>query len=288
MTTQQTPPNRLSFWRHGPPPPPPGQAPPPPRGRRRLRRWGGASIVVLLVAWSVQGTDIGLGTLLEGRESGLRMLREFLRPDLSPEFLGIVGSAAIETIQISVAALLLCVLLGMPLAALIAGNVQAPGWIASTARVVAASLRGIPELLWALLFVATVGPGAAAGVYAIALHGAGLIAKLCSEQLEAVDPAPVEALRLTGASRPATALLATVPQARTGLISLVLYQWECNIRAATIVGLVSAGGIGQDLVIALKLFRYDEAGTLVVVIVGLILAVDLVSRVVRRRLGAAS
>lgn len=243
---------------------------------------------MLVVAWSVQGTDVGLGSLLEGRESGARMLREFLRPDLSGEFLGIVGSAALETVQISVAALLLCVLLGLPLAALIAGNVQAPRWLAAVARVVAATLRGIPELLWALLFVATVGPGAAAGVYAIALHGAGLLAKLCSEQLEAVDPAPVEALRLTGASRAATTLLATIPQARTGLISLVLYQWECNIRSATIVGLVSAGGIGQDLVISLKLFLYSETATLVLAVVALILAVDLISRVVRRRLGAAS
>ena len=286
MTAQDTP-SRFSFRRHGPPVPPPV---PPPRPRRgsRLGRWGGAGLIVLAVAWSVQGTGIGPGSLLEGRASGLRMLRSFLEPDLSREFLGIVASGALETVQISVAALLLSVLFGLPLAVLIAGNVQAPRWLASAARVTAAALRGVPELLWALLFVATVGPGAAAGVYAIALHGAGLVGKLCSEQLEAVDPAPVEALRLTGASRPATALLATVPQARTGLVSLVLYQWECNIRAATIVGLVSAGGIGQDLVIALKLFRYSETATLVLAVVVLILAVDLVSRVVRRRLGAAA
>lgn len=284
MTAQDTP-DRLGVREHDPPPPP---VTPPAGGAGRVRRWGGATLVVLVVAWSVQGTDIGVGSLLEGRESGMRMLRSLLRPDLSPEFLGLVGSAALETIQISVAALLVCVLFGLPLAALIAGNVQAPPWVASTARVVAAALRGIPELLWALLFVATVGPGPAAGVYAIALHGTGLLAKLCSEQLEAVDAAPVEALRLTGASRSATALLATVPQARTGLLSLVLYQWECNMRAATIVGLVSAGGIGQDLVIALKLFDYAEAGTLVLAVVALILLVDRLSRVVRRRLGAAS
>ncbi|HVL99512.1 MAG TPA: phosphonate ABC transporter, permease protein PhnE [Egibacteraceae bacterium] len=270
----------------GPPPPVPRRPPPPAGGR--VARWGGASLVVLVVAWSVAGTDIGLGSLLEGRQAGLRMLRSFLTPDLSGEFLAVVASAAVETVQISVSALLLCVLLGLPLAALIAGNVRAPRPVAATARVVAAGLRGIPELLWALLFVATVGPGPAAGVYAIALHGAGLLAKLCSEQLEAVDPAPVEALRLTGASRSATALLATVPQARSGIASLVLYQWECNIRAATIVGLVSAGGIGQDLVISLKLFRYSEAGTLVLAIVAIILAVDFFSRLVRRRLGAAS
>lgn len=282
------PESRYTVGTHRPPPPPPPAPPSPSSGRRRLGRWGGATIIVLFIAWSLAGTDVGAGSLLEGREQGQQLLRAFLDPDLSPEFLGIVAEAAIETVQISVAALLLCVLAGLPLAALIAGNVQAPRPVAAAARVTAAVLRGVPELLWALLFIATVGPGPAAGVYAIALHGAGLLAKLCSEQLEAVDPAPVEAVRLTGASRTATALLATFPQARTGLVSLVLYQWECNIRTATVVGFVGGGGIGQALIIALNLFRREEMATLILAVLLLILAVDLLSRLVRRRLGAAS
>lgn len=275
---------RVGAHRPTPPPPPPA---PPVRGRR-LTRWGAGSLVVLLVVWSVAGSDIGPGTLLDGRENAQRLLRAFTSPDLSAEFLAIVASAAAQTVQISVAALLLAVLGGLPLAALIAGNVEAPRGVATAARLVAAALRGVPELLWALLFVATVGPGAAAGVYAIALHGIGLLAKLCSEQLEAVDPAPVEAVRLTGASRTATALLATAPQARTGLVSLVLYQWECNIRTATVVGFVGAGGLGEALSIALRLFRYPEMPTLIGATFALILGVDLLSRLVRRRLGAAS
>lgn len=279
---------RYTVGTHRPTPAPPIRPPEPRDGRRRLGRWGGAALIVVFLVWSVEGTGVGIGSLLEGREQGQRLLRAFLSPDLSPEFLGIVAQAAAETVQISVAALLLCVLAGLPLAALIAGNVQAPRAVASGARMVAAVLRGVPELLWALIFIATVGPGPAAGVYAIALHGAGLLAKLCSEQLEAVDPAPVEAVRLTGASRTATALLATFPQARTGLVSLVLYQWECNIRTATVVGFVGGGGIGQALVIALNLFRREEMATLILAVLVLILAVDLLSRIVRRRLGAAS
>lgn len=264
-------------------------APPTPgTPHRRLGRWGGAVLVLAAVAWSLAGTGAGIGALVEGRDGAMRLLGGLLSPDLSPGFLGTVAGAAVETVQISLAGLVFGLALGLPLAALIAGNVGAPGAARRVARVVAAALRGVPELLWALLFVATVGLGPAAGAYALGLHGAGLLAKLCSEQLEAVDPAPVEALRLTGAGRTATTLLALVPQARTGLVSLVLYQWECNIRTATVVGFVGAGGIGQALDISLRLFRYPELSTLVLAVLALILGVDVLSRAVRGRLGAVT
>ncbi|MDP8969398.1 MAG: phosphonate ABC transporter, permease protein PhnE [Actinomycetota bacterium] len=261
---------------------------PPGPSRRPLERWGVASLVVLLVVWSVTGTGVGPGSLIAGREEGLRLLRGFLRPDLSPEFLAYVARAGVQTLQISLAGLALGVLAGLPLAALLARNVAASAAVRAAVRVVATILRGVPELLWALVFVATVGLGPAAGVYAIALHGAGLLAKLCAEQLEAVDPAPVEALQLSGAPRSATAVFAIFPQARAGVVSLVLYQWECNIRTATVVGFVGAGGIGQALDISLRLFRYQELSTLVLAVLALILVVDAVSRAVRRRLGAAA
>jgi phosphonate transport system permease protein len=261
---------------------------PPPPPRHRGARWGGGIVVVVVLAWALAGTGVGVRSLVEGRHGAARLLGGLLSPDLSPDFLHVVGGAVAETVQISLAGLVLAVTLGLPLAALQAGNVAAPRSVRRAARLLAASLRGIPELLWALLFVATVGLGPAAGVYAIGLHGAGLLAKLCGEQLEAVDPAPVEALRLTGASRTAVAVLGIVPQARAGLASLVLYQWECNIRTATVVGFVGGGGIGQALDISLKLFRYPELSTLVLAVLALIIGVDQLSRLLRRRMGAAS
>lgn len=249
-----------------------------------MGRWSGASLVLVALLWALAGTDVGVGDLVAGRDGAARLLQGFLRPELASEFLRTVGAAAVETLQISLAGLLLGGVVGLPLAVLIAANVGAPAWVRGGARVVAATLRGVPELLWALVFVATVGLGPAAGVYALGLHGAGLLAKLCSEQLEGVDPAPVEAVRMTGTGRAATALLATVPQARTGLVSLVLYQWECNIRTATVVGFVGAGGIGQALDISLRLFRYAELSTLVIAVLVLILGVDGLSRLVRRHL----
>jgi phosphonate transport system permease protein len=244
--------------------------------------------VALVLGWAVTGTGVEPGALIEGREGGFRMLRAFAHPDLSPEFLRQVGGAVVETVQISLTGLLFAVVLAVPTVALLAGNIGGPPALRAAARMFAAMLRGVPDLLWALLFVATIGPGPAAGALAIALHGGGLLAKLGAEQLEAVNPAPVEAVRLTGAGRFATATLAIVPQARAGLASLTLYQWECNIRTSTVLGFVGAGGIGQELAISLKLFRYEELSTLVIAVLLLMLAVDGLSRVVRRRMGAAT
>jgi phosphonate transport system permease protein len=267
----------------------PLRQPPAPRtGRRGPGRWllwlGGLAAII----WSVAGTGVGLRSLVEGRSGAARLLSGLVPPDTSGYLLARVASAVVETVQISLAGLVLGALLGLPLAVLIAGNVGAPGWLASAARVTAAGLRGVPDLLWALLFVATVGLGPAAGAYAIGLHAAGMIAKLCSEQLEAVDPAPVEAMRVTGASSLATTVLTIIPQARNGLASLLLYQWECNIRSSAVVGFVGAGGIGQALGISLRLFRYRELATLLIAVVLLVLGVDRLSRLLRRRMGAAA
>jgi phosphonate transport system permease protein len=260
----------------------------PPAPRRRALSWAAMGAVLVLLVWSVQGTGVSLDALIEGREGGLHLVRGFLQPDLSTAFLADVGSAVLQTVQISLTGLLLAAPLGMVAALLIAGNVGAPGWLRVSARTGAAFLRGVPDLLWALLFVATIGPGPAAGALAIAVHGAGLLAKLGAEQLEAVDPAPVEAVRLTGASRAATTAFAVIPQARAGLASLLLYQWECNLRTSTVLGFVGAGGIGQELAISLRLFRYEELSTLILAVLAMILLVDQLSRAIRRRMGAAT
>lgn len=232
------------------------------------------------------GSGANIAALAGGREGALHLLRGFVRPDLSIGFLRDVAAATVETVRISLAGLVLGIIGGGPLTAAIAGNLHAPTWLRSTARTLAAWLRGVPELLWALIFVAAVGPGPAAGTLAIGVHAAGLLAKLCAEQLEAVDPAPVEAVRVTGAGRTATAALAVLPQARSGIVSLLLYQWECNLRCSAVLGFVGAGGIGQALAISLKLFEYGQLSTLVLAVLALILAVDRLSRLVRGRLGA--
>lgn len=259
----------------------------PPRSRSR---WSAPLLlaVTAIGVWSLAGTGIGAASLLAGREGAARMVSGLLPPDLDPELLRRLGTDALETVQISIASLILGAVLGLPLALLIAGNIEAPRWLAGLARQAGTTLRSVHELLWALIFVAMVGLGPAAGVYAIGLHSAGVIAKLCSEQLEAVDPAPVETMRITGGSRVTCALLGVVPQARPHIASQLLYQWECNIRSSVVVGFVGAGGIGEALGIALRLFRYQELATLLCAVLLIVAAVDQISRLVRARVGAAT
>lgn len=263
----------------------------PPAARHESRpvlRWLLLVVVLAACVWALRGTDVGIPSLLAGRDGAGRLLAGLYPPDVDGDLLSRVGIAVVETLQISIAALVIGAVLGLPLAILMAGNVGAPGWLSGPARLLATSLRGVPELLWALLFVATVGLGPAAGVYAIGLHAAGQFAKLASEQLEAVDPAPVEAIRFTGASRTAVAVWGVLPQARANVASQLLYQWECNIRSSVIIGFVGAGGIGQALSISLKLFRYQELATLIITVLIIIIGVDRLSRFFRARVGAAT
>jgi phosphonate transport system permease protein len=266
------------------------QQPPSSRGGggHRATRWILPGLLGAIAIWSLASTDVGPGSLIQGREGAARILKGLFPPELDGSLLSMVLGAVVETLQIAVAALVIGAVIALPLALLIAGNVEAAGWMSSVARFIATTMRGIPELLWALLFVAAVGLGPAAGVYAISMHAAGLLAKLWSEQMEAVEPGPVEALRMTGASRTAVALLGIVPQARANMTSQLLYQWECNVRSSIIVGFVGAGGIGQALGVSLRLFRYQELATLLIAILVIIISQDRISRMVRARMGAAS
>jgi phosphonate transport system permease protein len=270
-----------------PPPPPAAWTAAKPR-RPRPVRWSVAVVTVAVLVWAVQGTELSPRALAEGSTGARTLLRGLASPDLSGEFLRVCLDAVVQTAQISIAGLLLAATVGVPLALLLARNVEAPAVVRAAVRLLAAGLRGVPDLLWALLFVAMIGPGPAAGVLAVAIHGAGMLAKLGAEQLEAVKPAPIEALRLTGANRTSVAVLGVVPEARANLASLLLYQWECNVRTSTVLGFVGAGGIGQELAVSLRLFRYDELSTLVLAVLALILVVDLLSRLIRRRMGAVT
>lgn len=258
------------------------------RHRRAKTLWLVLVIAVAAVVWSLHGTGVSVSSLVGGWNNAQEILAGLFPPQADAELLRSVGNAVLETLQISIAALFFGSIMGLFLALLMAGNIGAPRWISLPARWVASVFRSVPELLWALVFVAAVGLGPAAGVYAISLHAAGLLAKLVSEQLEAVNLAPVEAVRLTGATRLATAILAIIPQARNNIASLVLYQWECNIRSSAIIGFVGAGGIGQALGISMRLFRYEELATLMIALLLLVVTVDQISRFLRRRMGATT
>lgn len=257
---------------------------PAPAVRPAAGRWGGAAGIGLVLVWAVSGVDPGALGGLDVR--GAQALRGVLHPDLAPVVLREVLAHAAQTLQIAVAGLAASCVLAAPLALLMAGSSRTARPLRVLARAVAGLLRGIPELVYALLLVAVVGLGPLAGTLALAVHGAGLLAKLWSEQLEAVDGRAVEAVRLSGAGRGAVLLLAVLPQARPGLLSLTLYQLECNVRSATVLGVVGAGGLGQAIDLSLRLFDYARLGTLIAAVLVLVLGVDALSRRLRGRWGA--
>ena len=146
------------------------------------------------------------------------------------------------------------------------------------------ALRSINELVFALIFVAAVGLGPFAGVLAIALHATGMLAKFCAEEVEGVDRGPIEAMQATGAGRLQVILFGIVPQVVPAFVSYAVYRFDVSIRAATILGLVGAGGLGFSLIKTMKLFKYHETATCILVIFVLVLVSDWLCARVRARI----
>jgi phosphonate transport system permease protein len=145
-------------------------------------------------------------------------------------------------------------------------------------------LRGIDSFVFALLFVAAVGLGPFAGVLGVGLHSAGSIAKLWSEAIETVERGPVEAAFMTGAGRLKVVFYALLPDVLPSLASVGLYVWEFNVRASTVLGIVGAGGIGQELKSSIDLLDFPRVFAILLIILVMVTAIDQVSASVRRRL----
>jgi phosphonate ABC transporter permease subunit PhnE len=264
---------------------------PRPRGVRGLAL---AVLLVALVTWSARGTDFDPIALVQGMGPIERFVSQMFPPDLSAPTLDVTVSRLLETLQMSLLGALVGAVLAAPLAMLGTAEAATVGSsrrlrvISSipyhAARFVLNVFRSIPDILWALIFVVALGLGPFPGTLALAVHSAGVLGKLFAETLETVPTRPVDALRAIGASRSQGLLFGRLPQAAGGCASLTLYQWECNIRSATILGFVGAGGIGQEILVAMNLFDYPRVATLALATIALVLVVDRISAVVRRRL----
>jgi phosphonate transport system permease protein len=142
-------------------------------------------------------------------------------------------------------------------------------------------IRSINELILALVFVAAVGLGPFPGVLALAVHGVGMLGKFFAESIEEIDEGPLQALRSTGARPLQVIVFGVLPQVITAWIAVILYRFEVNLRSATVLGMVGAGGLGFELVSSLKLFKYQETATCIVVITVMVIVADLISNRLR-------
>ncbi len=221
-------------------------------------------------------------------------------PDLSSNFLRTVSWAAIQTIATAVAGTMLSIALALPLAVLATGTLWNRGVLVSAeggglgykagaiasrlSRALLAFMRAVPDLVWALLFVAAVGLGSLAGTLALTIAYGGVLGRIYADVFEHVDPQPLEALQSTGANRLQIFLCGMWPQALPHLVAYSLYSFECCLRAAAVLGFVGAGGIGYEISVSMKLFEYGQVLTLLLVLIAMLAATDATSRLVRKNL----
>lgn len=248
-----------------------------------LRSLGWLLLILLAVVASFAYLEMDSGGLFDARGLG-QMLdygRDFLSPDLSAAHLAAVGRGALETLAMSAIGTLLAALLGLLVALPAAGRF---GRIAqSLSRLLLNALRAVPELVWGALMVLAAGLGPNAGTLALALHTGGVLGRLFAEALENTPTAPAEAVRLAGGGRVAAFAYGTLPAVWPQLVAYLLYRWENNIRMASVLGFVGAGGLGQMLYFSLSLFQQAQAATVILAMLLLVLCVDSLSAWARQR-----
>ncbi len=258
---------------------------PPPLFDARCRAcWFVAAALALVVAsfWTLDLQWARFVSLDALRRMG-RFAAELLSPNLEGAFLRKLWPAALETLAMSVLGTLLAVAGGLVLA-LPASKLHADDrarW-RPVARLLLNVLRSIPELMWAALLLIAAGLGPFAGTLALALHTTGVLGRLFAEAIENASPGPSFALRVRGVPEGRVFLYATLPQILPQLVSYTLYRWENNIRAAAVLGVVGAGGLGQMLAFHLGLFQMPETGSVLAAMILLVALVDVGSYAARR------
>jgi phosphonate transport system permease protein len=251
------------------------------RWRRRAKFAAAAAIAAAALWYAAVQIKLSPLALVTGLPFIWDFVTRLFPPDLA--YLSLLGSATIETIQIAIWGTLLAILLSVPLAFLGARNTSPHVVVFHCTRLVLNALRAINELIFALIFVSAVGLGPFAGVLAVALHAAGMLAKFCAEEIEGVDKGQVEAQAATGASRMQVILFGVVPQIVPQFIGYAIYRLDVSIRSATVLGLVGAGGLGFSLIQTMKLFKYHQTATCILVIFLLVLVSDWICARLRSR-----
>ncbi len=238
----------------------------------------GAALIAALV-WSWDGAGIKPLELVRYSGNIATLLRDFFPPDFS-EWRSYV-SEMLLTVQIALWGTGLAIVCAIPLGLMCAGNI-APWWISQPTRRVMDMCRSINELVFAMLFVVAVGLGPFAGVLALWVHTTGILAKLFAEAVEAIDPNPVEGIRATGARGIEEITYGVIPQVLPLWVSFSLYRFESNVRSASVIGLVGAGGIGQVLWEIIRAFEFRQTCAILIIIVIVVSLIDAASQQLRR------
>ena len=245
------------------------------KGRDALGGACAIALVALLLIWTAHNLGLSATELVKGAP----WIGDFVARMFPPNwaFLQRLAKPVAETLQIALWGTLLGGVLALPLCFFGARNFSPNRVVFHVARQVFNASRGINEIIFALIFVAAVGLGPFPGVLALAVHGAGMLGKFFSESIEEIDQGPIEALRSTGAGPIQIIIFGVLPQVITAWIAVILYRFETNLRQATVLGMVGAGGIGFELVGSMKLFQYQDTSMCILVIIAMVMVADYIS-----------
>lgn len=239
-------------------------------------------IIALIIFASGWQIEFSFAELIAGLPNMWELIVQLLPPDWT--YFSEVTAPMLETIRMAVVGTTLGGLLAFPLSLLAAKNIFTTTWITFPARFLLNLIRTLPELLLAAIFVAIFGIGPIPGIFALMLFSLGIIAKLFYESIEAIDPGPMEAMTAVGANKVKSIFFGVVPQIMSSFMSFFLYSFEINIRAAAVLGLVGAGGIGLYYEKTLGFFQYDRVSTIIIYTLIVVLIIDYLSTKIRERL----
>lgn len=250
----------------------------PRRSLTSLIVWG---LLLAALAASWKGADMRPFDLIADSGNMATYAKDFFPPDFR-DWQAYV-SEMIVTVQIALWGTALAVLCAVPFGLLCSANI-APVWIYQPVRRLMDAARAINEMVFAMLFIVAVGLGPFAGVLALWIHTTGVLAKLFSEAVESIDPRPVEGIRATGANVLEEIVYGVIPQVMPLWVSYSLYRFESNVRSASVVGMVGAGGIGVILYEVIRSFQYAETTAVMLIIIAFVTLIDLASARIRKTL----
>jgi phosphonate transport system permease protein len=239
----------------------------------------GWALFFLVLAWAWQGAEMRPLDLIKDSGNMSKYAADFFPPNFRDWKLYV--AEMLVTVQIAIWGTLLAIVAAVPLGLLSASNVVSP-WVYQPVRRLMDALRAINEMVFAMLFIVAVGLGPFAGVLALFVHTTGTLAKLFSEAVEAVDSRPIEGIRATGAHRVAEIVYGILPQVMPLWVSYSLYRFESNVRSASVVGMVGAGGIGVILYEVIRGFQYSQTCAVLIILIVTVTIIDLISSYLRK------
>lgn len=240
------------------------------------------AIFLAFFLWSLSGAGISIPELISGIPN-MGVIASEMVPPATDRFMPMLRSVLV-TFQMALVGTVIGVLISVPLAVLAARNLSPHPWVHSAVRGVVSFMRTVPDLAWALFFVASVGLGPFAGTLTLVVDTIGFCARFFAENMEESDPGPSEALSAMGARRIDIVVCGVLPASLPAMVNTSLFALEKAVRSSVVLGLVGAGGIGAELAVSMEMFRYDQAATIVLMIFALVLVVERFNSAMRARL----